>query len=320
MAAGACAFFLLAGCATLSGRHAPPEGDPAELDRPLVLPLAQTNLAAALASFSAGLLAEADLAGDEALRHYLDAIAKEPAQPEPYQQAVRRLVILNRPDQASKLLDRAAASMPGNPDPLRWKAVMLHETKRHDEALAAWKILLEKFPDREEFPLEAARALFQCDHDEDAAGLLEPRLEKFGHPVEYYRYLIDLYPRAARKAPDPAAYEQAKLAIVEDAARRFPLEDPFLAQAARLRIRTGDLKTALRHLEAIEDRRPDDPGVKALPDRGHPAGVWRSGDSGPARASWKPLAEDPASSSRVSMYLGPAARGPGQPRRGCPLV
>ncbi|MFO1489474.1 MAG: hypothetical protein U1F87_00835 [Kiritimatiellia bacterium] len=151
-------------------------------------------------------------------------------------------------------------------------------------------------------------------------GLLEPRLEKFGHPVEYYRYLIDLYPRAARKAPDPAAYEQAKLAIVEDAARRFPLEDPFLAQAARLRIRTGDLKTALRHLEAIEDRRPDDPGVKALPDRGHPAGVWRSGDSGPARASWKPLAEDPASSSRVSMYLGPAARGPGQPRRGCPLV
>ncbi|MFO1493000.1 MAG: hypothetical protein U1F87_19305, partial [Kiritimatiellia bacterium] len=257
MAAGACAFFLLAGCATLSGRHAPPEGDPAELDRPLVLPLAQTNLAAALASFSAGLLAEADLAGDEALRHYLDAIAKEPAQPEPYQQAVRRLVILNRPDQASKLLDRAAASMPGNPDPLRWKAVMLHETKRHDEALAAWKILLEKFPDREEFPLEAARALFQCDHDEDAAGLLEPRLEKFGHPVEYYRYLIDLYPRAARKAPDPAAYEQAKLAIVEDAARRFPLEDPFLAQAARLRIRTGDLKTALRHLEAIEDRRPD---------------------------------------------------------------
>jgi hypothetical protein len=88
---------LLSGCATFRGESRAPQGDPAELDRVQILPLVQTNLAAALASFSAGLLAESELSGEEALRLFLDAIQKEPAQAEPYQKAVRRLVILNRP-------------------------------------------------------------------------------------------------------------------------------------------------------------------------------------------------------------------------------
>ncbi|MFO1489475.1 MAG: hypothetical protein U1F87_00840 [Kiritimatiellia bacterium] len=49
-------------------------------------------------------------------------------------------------------------------------------------ALAAWKILLEKFPDREEFPLEAARALFQCDHDEDGQACWNPAWKNSATP------------------------------------------------------------------------------------------------------------------------------------------
>ena len=301
---------MLSGCATFRGEPRAPQGDPAELDRVQTLPLAQTNLAAALASFSAGLLAESELSGEEALRLFLDAIQKEPAQAAPYQKAVRRLVILNRPDDAAKLLDHARLAMPGNPDPLRWKAAMLHETSRHDQALAAWHELLAEFPDREEFPLEAARALYQAGREPEGITILEPRLDRFKHPLEYYRYLIDLYPRAALKALDRAAFEAAALTHVEEAARRYPTEDPFSAQAARLRIRTGDLPGALRHLESIEDRRPDDPGVKA---RLAAVILQAYGDPEMALRALRPVAEDPASSSRVSMYQGILLEAQGNP-------
>jgi tetratricopeptide (TPR) repeat protein len=301
---------LLSGCATFRGEPRAPQGDPAELDRVQVLPLAQTNLAAALASFSAGLLAESELSGEEALRLFLDAIQKEPAQAAPYQKAVRRLVILNRPDEAAELLDHARKAMPGNPDPLRWKAAMLHETSRHDQAVAAWNELLAGFPDREVFPLEAARALYQAGREPEGIAILEPRLERFKHPLEYYRYLIDLYPRAALKALDRAAFEAAALAHVEEAARRYPTEDPFAAQAARLRIRTGDLPGALRHLESIENRRPDDPGVKA---RLAAVILQAYGDPAMALRALRPVAEDPASSSRVSMYQGILLEAQGNP-------
>ncbi len=306
----ASALILLSGCSTFRGPPRPARGDPADLDRVQVLPLAQTNLAAALASYSAGLLAESELSGEEALRHFLDAIQQEPAQAAPYQKALRRLVILNRPDDAAKLLDHARQAMPGNPDPLRWKAAMLHETSRHDQALAAWNELLAEFPDREEFPLEAARSLYQAGREAEGIAILEPRLPRFNHPVEYYRYLIDLYPRAALKALDRAAFEAAALTHVEEAARRFPNEDPFAAQAARLRIRTGDLPAALRHLESIEDRRPDDPGVKA---RLAAVILQAYGDPEMALSALRPIAEDPASSSRVSMYQGILLEAQGNP-------
>ncbi|MGO9935096.1 MAG: tetratricopeptide repeat protein [Steroidobacteraceae bacterium] len=261
-----------------------------------------TNPKLGVGYYCQGATAETDKHFDDAIRLYSKALEIQPEAAEPLQNLVRVLVGQNRVPEALKRLDAVAARFPQSAFAPNLKGEVLLSQKRIPDAIAAFRMAIEREP--KYWPLYRNLAFAQSfDHDNDHAIVtLQSGIGMAASPEPLETELALLYERIGK--PDDA------IELYEAALRRNPNSDVLANNLAMLLVNHRKDEASLDRAKLLSARFSASANASYLDTYGWV--LYRRGDAAAAVAALQSaLSKTP--DSPVSLYhLGMAQALAGQ--------
>lgn len=255
----------------LSACQSRPAKDQPQVLRPgQPIPLKQLELneheertARAHARFAAGLIEELDDAPEAALAHYLAALQDDPANEPLTLDVARKLIELQRLDQARLTLDTAAA----RPDAsgLVWALLgAVHKLQNHTEdALAAQQEAIRRSPKNIGAFRSLAQIYLEAGQIPDAIVVLEQAAQQPDSDARFLLLLADAL-GALHQLKDPAVGDLKPriVALLERAQSLQPTEPAEILRLADLFQLFGEGTRSLPLYQSLLESAPDLPGLR----------------------------------------------------------
>ena len=178
--------------------------------------------------------------------------------------ASRRLIALNREQEALDLAQRLAEGDRTDARPLLWKAIIQQAFNRDEAAIASYQAAIKINPKDIEPYLEATRLLYRQDNNQAAIKLLNDAIARADKPAAAYRYLADLYQKqsAATKGFSSRRYRGKAIAVLQRADKAGYANHTVHWHLARLLTAAGDVEKAIPHFIEAEQLDPDNVTLK----------------------------------------------------------
>jgi tetratricopeptide (TPR) repeat protein len=262
-----------------------------------------TNPKLGLGYYYQGAVAETEKHFDEAMRLYASALETQPGATEPLQNLTRLLLAQNRAADALKRLDQATVQFPRNAFAPNLKGEVLLSLKRSADAVAAFKVAMERDP--KYLPPYRNLAYVQLsDHDnEGAIATLRDGIAKAENPEPLNGELASLFENLGR--PNDA------IEVYEAALRRDPGSDVAANNLAMLFVNYRKDQASLDRARLLSARFSGSTNADFLDTYGWV--LYKRGEA-PAAVSALQSALAKTPDSPVSLYhLGMAQALAGQP-------
>ena len=263
----------------------------------------QVRLSDALSYYSLGMIHEMNREFDEAMEQYLLAAERDPNH-EPLQlEVTRRLLRMQRPDDAAALIEAYVQRRPASEKARVWQALVYQATLQPDRAREVYAELVRKRVADPIPYIELASMYLREGDAERAEQTLQAGARHAENKLEIYRILGQYYTDTLPRLPIEKAYRaRLDLAIeaYEKALEIEPEDITLLYRLGDLHILDRNLPEAIKVFRRIEFLRPDDLQIKQR----LAYSFLEIGDTSEAIRSLEEYLEEHPTSGAVLYYLG----------------
>ncbi len=297
----ALAALLLCGCQSLPNPPALLSGQPyVEVSR---LSKDQIRLSDALSHYSLGMIHELNREFDEAMEQYLLAAKREPDH-EPLQlEVTRRLLRMQRPEDAAALIESYVKRHPRSEKGRIWQALVYQANLQPERAREVYAALVEERTSDAIPYIELASIYLREGNSEKAEETLHKGTRYADSKLEIYRILGQYYTDTLPRLPIEATYgERLGLAIeaYRSALEIEPDDITLLYRLGDLHILERNIEDAIEVFQRIEQLRPDDLQIKQR----LAFSFLEIGDTAKAIRSLEAFVENDPTNGAVLYYLG----------------